>query len=444
MANSCCCRLLPRPTKIITLAGMKTILLILISIASWQNLLQEAKQHYVNYENDSCAVKAEMVREYCRSHRGEKGIPELSADVENVLGAISQADGQRDSAVAHYRNAYSYIMETDSRGKAPMYCINEADVLRQMGDAPEAAQWLRRALFLTDSLGVSDLDCAINTQLGQVYADLRNYSAAEEFFDAAERTCPAGSFDDYFLANARGNACFFNEDYEQAVRYFRRAREAAENTGNEFNVRVTELNLGECYLSLHKLDSAAAYIDRSYDFWSGGQYKDESILGAIYGMKAGLALEKGLTAEAGRWLAKESACPAASPIYTNLFNRHMMEISVLKGDWKGAYEYSRKTHAYTDSLLRSTLQANFAEAEMRYSRDTTVLRQQARIAGQQARISRMWVWIALCLLAVAACVEIIIRTRKAREEERRKTQEIIMKLKLENMTPIQVNSATEV
>lgn len=411
---------------------MKALLLFL-SILPWQNLLQEAKQHYMNYENDSCAVKVARVREYCNAHQGEDGVLELSADVENVLGALSQVDGQRDSAVVHYRNAYNFVMRMEDRGKAPMYCINLADILRQTGNAPEAALWLRRALSLSDSLSSHNLDCAINTQLGQVYSDLRNFSKAKSYFEAAEKSCEPDSFDDYFLATARGNACFFNEKYADAIPFFRRAGKAAEQTGNEFNVRITEINLGECFLSLHSLDSAALYINASYDFWSKGKYCDESILTAIRGMKAGLALEKGDVAEAGKWISYGSGGPGTSPIYTNAFNRHMMEISALKGDWKRAYEYSRKMQEYSDSLLRSTLEENFVEAEMRYSRDTTVLHQQLRISGQQAKISRMGLWISFLILVLTLCAEAVVRIQKLRKKERLLTEETIKELKLENL-----------
>ena len=408
-------------------------LLLLLSILPWQNLLQEAKQHYMNYENDSCAVKAARVREYCNAHQGESGVLELRADVENVLGALSQVDGQRDSAAVHYRNAYNFVMRMEDRSKAPMYCINLADILRQTGNAPEAAQWLRRAISLSDSLSMHNLDCAINTQLGQVYSDLRNFSMSEDYFEAAEKSCERGSFDDYFLANARGNACFFNEKYADAVPFFRRAGKAAEQTGNEYNVRITQLNLGECFLSLHKLDSAALYINSSYDFWSKEGYCDESILTAIRGLKACLALENGDVAEAGKWLSYGSGGPGTSPIYINAFNRHMMEISVLKRDWKSAYEYGRKTQEYSDSLLRNTLEANFAEAEMRYSRDTTVLHQQLRISAQQARITRMGIWIVLLLLALTLSAETVVRIQKLRKKERLLTEEAIKELKLENL-----------
>lgn len=411
---------------------MKALLLFL-SILPWQNLLQEAKQHYMNYENDSCAVKVARVREYCNAHQDEAGVLELSADVENVLGALSQVDGLRDSAAVHYRNAYNFVMRMEDRSKSPMYCINLADILRQTGNAPNAAQWLRRALFLSDSLSIHNLDCAINAQLGQVYSDLRNFSMAESYFEAAEKSCTQGSFDDYFLANARGNACFFNEKYAEAIPFFRRAGKAAEQTGNEFNVRVTQLNLGECFLSMHMLDSAALHINASYDFWSKEEYCDESILTAIRGMKAGLALEKGDVSEAEQWLSYGSGGPGTSPIYKNAFNRHMMEISVLKGDWKSAYEYSRKTQYYTDSLLRNALEENFAEAEMRYSKDTTVFHQQLRISAQRARISRMWIWIVFLILALVLCVEAISRIQKARKKERLHTEEIIEELKLENL-----------
>lgn len=419
-------------------------LLLLLSILPWQNLLQEAKQHYMNYENDSCAVKAARVREYCNAHQGETGVLELSADVENVLGALSQVDGQRDSAAVHYRNAYNFVMRMEDRGKAPMYCINLADILRQVGNAPEAAQWLRRALALSDSLTTHNLDCAINTQLGQVYSDLRNFSMAESYFEAAEKSCEPGSFDDYFLANARGNSCFFNEKYAEAVPFFRRAGKAAEKTGNEFNVRITEINLGECFLSLHELDSAALYINASYNFWSKEKYCDESILTAIRGMKAGLALEKGDVAEAGKWLSYGSGGPETNPIYTNTFNRHMMEISAVKEDWKSAYEYSLLTREYSDSLLRSTLESNFVEAEMRYARDTKILSQQARIAEQEAKISRLGIWVLTFILLLIICVFVLRKFQLERERESRKLKETIKQLKLKNLQAADTNRKIKV
>ena len=158
------------------------VLILLLSILPWQNMLQEAKQHYANYQNDSCAIKIAEVRDYCLSHPDDDGVLELSVEVENVLGALAQVAGQRDSAEIHYRNAYDCVMRLEDRTKAPVYCINLADVLRQVGNAPEAAQWLRRAMLLSDSLSTHNLNCAINTQLGQVYSDLRNFSVAEEFF----------------------------------------------------------------------------------------------------------------------------------------------------------------------------------------------------------------------------------------------------------------------
>ena len=411
---------------------MKVLLLVLF-ILPWQDLLQEAKQHYMNFEIDSCSVKVGMVREYCISHQGEDGVSELSADVENILGALAQAKGARDSAAVHYRNAYDCIMNMEDRHFAPTCCINLADVLRQIGKTPEAALWLRRALSLSDSLSIHTLDCAINTQLGQIYADLRNFSKAEEYFEAAEQNCEASSFDDYFLANARGNACFFNEDYERAISFFQRARRAAQGLDNEFNVKITELNLGESFLSLHNVDSAGLYIDSAYEFWSVDANGDESILSAIRGMKAGLALEKENVTEAEKWLSYGSGGPGTSPIYNNSFNRHMMEISAMKGDWKNAYEYSLRMKSYSDSLLRSILDANFAEAEFRYSRDTTILHQQIRIKAKDARISRMSVWILIIVLVLCVCVLFIRRILSERETERKKTEEIIRNLKMENL-----------
>lgn len=422
---------------------MKALVLFLI-ILSWQSLLQEAKQHYMNNEKDSCAVKAAWVRDYCRAHPDEKGVLELSADVENLFGVVAQSGGHRDSAAIHYRNAYGFVMRTKDRGPAAMYCINLADVLRQKGNAPEAAQWLRRALQLSDSLSTHNLDCAINTQLGQIYTDLRNFTMAGQYFEVAEKSCEKGSFDDFFLANAEGNACFFAERYGDAIPYFRRAREAARALGDTLNVRLTELNMGECYLSLEQLDSAGFYIDGAYGFWSGQTYCDESILTAIHGLKAGLALERGDMKEAEKWLAYGNAGTSTSPIYTNTFNRHMMEISALKGDWKKAYEYSRMTKAYSDSLFRSTLESNFAEAEMRYARDIKVLSQQARIVEQEAKISRLGIWILTAILFLIICIFILWKVQLDLGKERRKLKETLKELKLKNLESADINRKIKV
>jgi len=410
-------------------------LIILLSILPWQSLLQEAKQHYMNYENDSCVVKITKVREYCLSHPNENGVLELSADVENVLGAIAQVEGKRDSSAMHYKNAYDYAMRLENRSKTPMYCINLADILRQDAKAPEAAQWLRRALTLSDSLSNDNLKCAINTQLGQIYADLRNFQMAETYFDAAATCCPKGSFDEHFLCNAMGNARFFEERYKEAIPFFRRAREVATELGNILHIKIAELNIGECYLSLHQLDSAELYINKAYEFWTSENYSDESILTAIRGMKAGLALEKGKINEAAKWLSYRSdGAHGTSPIYTNAFNKHMMEISVLKSDWKSAFDYCQKLRTYSDSVSRNTLESNFIEAQMRYARDTTVLNQQVRILEQGTKISRMEVWILVCVLLLFAAAEAIILIQRARKKEQLATRQIIDGLKLENLS----------
>lgn len=419
-------------SKTYIFANMKALVLFLI-ILSWQGLLQEAKQHYMNNEKDSCVVKAVRVKNYCLSHPDEKDVLELSADVENLFGVLAQSGGHRDSAAIHYRNAYGFVMRTKDRGPAAMYCINLADVLRQKGNAPEAAQWLRRALQLSDSLSTHNLDCAVNTQLGQIYADLRNFTMAEQYFEVAEELCEKGSFDDFFLANAEGNSCFFAERYEAAIPYFRRARKVARTMGDTLNVRLTELNIGECYLSIHQLDSASLYIADAYDFWSGQTYCDESIMAAIRGMKAGLALERENVKEAERWLEYGKAGTGASPIYTNTFNKHMMEISALKGDWKSAYEYSLLTRAYSDSLLRSTLESNFAEAEMRYARDTKILSQQTKIAEQEAKISRLGIGVLTVTLFIIICMLILRNVQLELGRERRKLKETVKELKLKNL-----------
>lgn len=400
------------------------------NLEPWYDILKECKEHYFRMELDSSALKCALVEEFCINNELEQGVPALHAEVENFKGALSQEMNNREESAQHYRNAYRFEMSTDKRLNVVRYCINLADVLRQMGRAPEAAQWLQRAVSLADSLNLHDMDCAVMTQLGQVYTDIGNYHQSDKYFLKAEEICPAGTVDEIFLANARCNSYYTRQEYPQALEQSRRVARIAKETDDRMNQKIAEINLGDLYLAMDNLDSAQVYINSSMEFWNSTPGIDDAILFYVNALKAGLLIKQGHTGSAMQMLNKKYDRSRIGPIYLNFYNRLMMNLSTKTGDWKSAYEYGRKLYSYKDSLFKNTLEMNFSEAEARFRRDTTLLHQQIRLERQSRTISKLHTGLmGLAVLAVFAAMIFHIRRKRMKL---RYIEELSM-LRLENL-----------
>ena len=103
--------------------------------------------------------------------------------------------------------------------------------------------------------------------------------------------------------NNRGNHYYYRKDYQEALKYMRRANVLVSSYPQMvFEQNFIKVNLGELYLLTDKLDSAQVCLDESYRFFSDIQHN--SAVHYIETQMIELALKKGNIAQAKTMIAR--------------------------------------------------------------------------------------------------------------------------------------------
>lgn len=92
---------------------------------------------------------------------------------------------QWDSAIVCLHNASEALSQVNVQNRLPAInvYINLADCYQHQGDYGWAGYHYRKALFLSDSLGVGDkMNYPIYSGLAKLYQELENYSLSDSYF----------------------------------------------------------------------------------------------------------------------------------------------------------------------------------------------------------------------------------------------------------------------
>ena len=99
--------------------------------------------------------------------------------------------------------------------------------------------------------------------------DLRDFDLSNHYYELAEQF-----FDDmnvgekWTFLNNRGNYYYYRKDYQEALKYMRRANElVSAHSQMVFEQNFIKVNLGELYVLTDNLDSAQICLDESYRFF---------------------------------------------------------------------------------------------------------------------------------------------------------------------------------
>lgn len=391
----------------------------------------EAKSHYMIYQDDSAILKNREVMAFCNSAPDVDGIDALVAESENLSGVLEQLLNNREKACEHYINAYNSAKRTPRVDNLPKYCVNIADNYRMMCRYPEAASWLRQALFVSDSLNLESYYPPIYTQLGQVYSYLKNYEKADEFFEKALPYCQKGDFDNFFYLISKGNSLFSREEYEASLACFREALPI----GRSLNVsqeKLVEANICEVFVNMKQIDSAEVYFDKAFEFYNSAAYKDDAVVNHLYGLKGAIELEKNNPKKASAYLSHQIEDARRHGDLDLLHFKRMMRLSEMRGDWKTAAGYAEKILAISDSTSNAILRSNFVEAESRFIRDTTVFHQQLRLSEQTVRIGKLTRYIySIAILFLLGVILAVVQLYRRQKKELRTERELSI-LRLES------------
>ena len=118
---------------------------------------------YLQGNADSALYLNQKVLDFCDRYPGTSA---LKANAWNHRSTLLQGVNQKDSSIACLHHAYNAVYQSDDRRELQSICINLADAYCQTGDLPQAAKYYRKALWVVDSLGSTNIKFSIYVSSG--------------------------------------------------------------------------------------------------------------------------------------------------------------------------------------------------------------------------------------------------------------------------------------
>ena len=390
------------------------------------------KTFFVSSDFDSILYYNRRVKEFSRNaSQSPESLQspqwnDVLSDVYNVEGNVWMQLNRPDSAITDYKKAYEYRLKGKKLYLLPDICINIADAYLHRSDLAHTASYYRRALFLCDSLNLSEhAKFPVYYGLGQTYMELRDFDLSNHYYELAGQYFNEMNVGErWTYLNNRGNHYYYRKDYQEALKYMRRANVLVSSYPQMvFEQNFIKVNLGELYLLTNKLDSAQACLDESYRFFSGIQHN--SAVHYIETQMIELALKKGNIAQAETMIARTAPVGHLDANMLTIRNQYLQHYFEQIGDYRHAYEYLKRDRHLDDSIRSERVQMRVAELDMRYRQDTIVLRKEMQIQRQagEMRVLKLSVFIGV----------LVWYMRKKREFLRQRFFQQINRVRMENL-----------
>ncbi len=403
-----------------------------VSLCHLELILSEL---YYRIDIDSAFLLNERVLAFLYKQKETERIQLLKAKATNARGVYYIQTDERDSAVFYLKKTYDILNKTNDRRLIANVCINLADCYQQNGEYSLSGFYYRRALFVSDSLGLENNYYSIYSGMGRLYNELENFESADDYFIKAENYLDqASDYEKYYFANSRGNYYYNLKKYDEALFWFRNAYKITKTFSQLVPNAIVEANLGEIFILMNQPDSALFYLDCSKKSW-GELYDQPSVKFYIDGLYASLALLENRLSDAEAVLTQKYDATAIVPQYIYFHNRRMQRLYELKGDYKKAYQYKTKADLYSDSLRNLKVQNNISEMSFRYQQDTTILKKDLQIAEVEIKASQ-WKNIAVVnlfsfIIILIVFIAVYLYKKRIRELKHNKQLTTISSLRME-------------
>lgn len=396
------------------------------------------KTFFISSDFDSILYYNRPVKEYDKRAAACPRWNDVLSDVYNIEGNVWMQLNQPDSAVAYYEKSYAYRLKGDKAHLLSDICMNLADAHLHRGELAHTASYYRRALFICDSLHLSEHSkFPVYCGLGQTYMDLRDFDLSNHYYELAGQFFDEMTVSEKWVyLNNRGNHYYYKKDYQEALVYMRQAAELiADNPQMVFESNLSKVNLGDLYLLTNRLDSAENNLNEGYRYFS--EIKNNSAMHYIETLMIELSLKKGNIARAREMIARTASTGHVDANMLTIRNQYLQHYYEKAGDYRNAYEYLKRDYQLNDSIRSERIRTRVAELDMRYRQDTIVLRKEMQIQRQAGEVRvlklSMYIWVLVCLLLAAGTVVIIWYMRKKREFLRERFFQQINRVRMENL-----------
>lgn len=396
------------------------------------------KTFFISSDFDSILYYSRPVKEYDKRAAACPRWNDVLSDVYNIEGNVWMQLNQPDSAVAYYEKSYAYRLKGDKAHLLSDICMNLADAHLHRGELAHTASYYRRALFICDSLHLSEHSkFPVYCGLGQTYMDLRDFDLSNHYYELAGQFFDEMTVSEKWVyLNNRGNHYYYKKDYQEALVYMRQAAELiADYPQMVFESNLSKVNLGDLYLLTNRLDSAENNLNEGYRYFS--EIKNNSAMHYIETLMIELSLKKGNIARAREMIARTASTGHVDANMLTIRNQYLQHYYEKAGDYRNAYEYLKRDYQLNDSIRSERIRTRVAELDMRYRQDTIVLRKEMQIQRQAGEVRvlklSMYIWVLVCLLLAAGTVVIIWYMRKKREFLRERFFQQINRVRMENL-----------
>lgn len=396
------------------------------------------KTFFISSDFDSILYYNRPVKEYDKRAAACPRWNDVLSDVYNIEGNVWMQLNQPDSAVAYYEKSYAYRLKGDKAHLLSDICMNLADAHLHRGELAHTASYYRRALFICDSLHLSEHSkFPVYCGLGQTYMDLRDFDLSNHYYELAGQFFDEMTVSEKWVyLNNRGNHYYYKKDYQEALVYMRQAAELiADYPQMVFESNLSKVNLSDLYLLTNRLDSAENNLNEGYRYFS--EIKNNSAMHYIETLMIELSLKKGNIARAREMIARTASTGHVDANMLTIRNQYLQHYYEKAGDYRNAYEYLKRDYQLNDSIRSERIRTRVAELDMRYRQDTIVLRKEMQIQRQAGEVRvlklSMYIWVLVCLLLAAGTVVIIWYMRKKREFLRERFFQQINRVRMENL-----------
>ena len=396
------------------------------------------KTFFISSDFDSILYYNRPVKEYDKRAAACPRWNDVLSDVYNIEGNVWMQLNQPDSAVAYYEKSYACRLKGDKAHLLSDICMNLADAHLHRGELAHTASYYRRALFICDSLHLSEHSkFPVYCGLGQTYMDLRDFDLSNHYYELAGQFFDEMTVSEKWVyLNNRGNHYYYKKDYQEALVYMRQAAELiADYPQMVFESNLSKVNLGDLYLLTNRLDSAENNLNEGYRYFS--EIKNNSAMHYIETLMIELSLKKGNIARAREMIARTASTGHVDANMLTIRNQYLQHYYEKAGDYRNAYEYLKRDYQLNDSIRSERIRTRVAELDMRYRQDTIVLRKEMQIQRQAGEVRvlklSMYIGVLVCLLLAAGTVVIIWYMRKKREFLRERFFQQINRVRMENL-----------
>lgn len=408
------------------------------SASYYRLLVLKAKSMFFLSELDSVKLLLDATFSFCKRHAQDGPCDGLLSDVNNVMGNYYSRIMRMDSANYYFLQSFSVAKKSRLHSSLPNIAINVANSYVRSGKYDLGSLWYWKSLSLDDSLNIPEADRYPSyLGLAQVHMELRNFIACDSFYNKAGRSYShMKPYEKHMYLNNRGNSYYFRQDYDTALRYFRRSKYLTEKWPHlEYERHFTNVNLGEMFLLLNQLDSASYYLKKSHDFFK--EINNYCVLYYIDTQLIELALRQKNLSLAKKLIKASSETKCDDPTIFHMRNRYLQHYYEENGEFKKAYFYQRENKRIDDSIRNERVRMRSFEIAQKYHLDKRFMQKEIIIRQQENEMLRLNQCIYLLLFGTLTLVAVIwifyLHRRRKEEKKVWEMQTAINSLRLDNV-----------